>query len=335
MRVCIIGHFNDNIQEGVRNVSKEIAKTLDKKCITVFRVNISMILPWKKINDFHPEIIHFVISPTIGGLVIAKITSYFCRDAKIVISAIHNSLSKNHFFLKYLAPDLMLVQSKESELFFKSLDFPVETVLNGVDVIKFQPINLDQKIILRKQMNFKTDDFILLHLASFTTQRNLSVLSDIIQRERCEILIIGRDHEKVDPTLIDNLKKSGCRIEIKNFENIEEIYNIADCYIFPTNNKSACIETPLSVIEAMSCNLPIISTRFGALPLIFNNSKHGFYFFDNEEDCIKIIKILKQKNNIISTREQVLDLSWENLGEIFIKKYQTLIQSRKSNCSTD
>jgi glycosyltransferase involved in cell wall biosynthesis len=327
MRICIVGHFDDNIQEGVRNVSIEIAKILKKKGVFVLTINISIRIPWKKINDFHPDIIHFVLTPTIGGLFVGKLTAYFCRDAKIVISAIHNSLNRS-YFLRFLRPDLLIVQSKESEFFFNSLGYSTETIPNGVDINKFHPFEPNIKINLREKMDYRPDDFILLHLASFTKERNLSVLSNIIQRENCKILIIGREHEKIDPILVDELEKSGCRIEIKNFERIEEIYNIADCYIFPTIDKKACIETPLSVIEAMSCNLPVISTKFGALPDFFYRSINGLFFVDTEEDYIKFIRLLKLKKISVTTREAVVGYSWENIGDRLIKTYNKLILSK-------
>ena len=327
MKVCIIGHFNEDIQEGVRNVTKELVKNLEKKGISVFPVTISKILPWKKIQNFHPDIIHFVVTPTIGGLLIAKITAYFCNDAEIVISAIHNSIDKRYFFLRYLAPDIIFVQSKESELFYKSLNFSVTVLPNGVDAEKFQPCSFDEKIKLRKRMNFKDDDFILLHLASFTSQRNLNVFKKIKNHETCEVLIIGREHEKIDQELINELEKAGCRIEIKNFQRIEEIFQLADCYVFPTIDRRACIETPLSVLEAMSCNLPVISTRFGALPSIFEKKIDGLFFIDHEDDYVRFIKVIKERTSPISTREFVLKLSWENVSDRMVEKYKDLIQS--------
>ena len=36
--------------------------------------------------------------------------------------------------------------------------------------------------------------------------------------------------------------------------------------MFSTVDPKACIETPLSVLEALSCNIPVITTKFGSLP---------------------------------------------------------------------
>jgi len=65
------------------------------------------------------------------------------------------------------------------------------------------------------------------------------------------------------------LKKYGFRIIDEYVPNIEEIYNLADCYVFPTFKRHNCIDMPLSVMEAMACNIPVISTKFGGLPKIF------------------------------------------------------------------
>ena len=70
---------------------------------------------------------------------------------------------------------------------------------------------------------------------------------------------------------------------------------MSDCYVFPTVHKKACIETPLSVLEAMACNLPIVSTRFGALPTIFNEGS-GLFFTENVEHIPQILLDVKNSN---------------------------------------
>ena len=54
--------------------------------------------------------------------------------------------------------------------------------------------------------------------------------------------------------------------------HLEEIYALSDCYVFPTTDRRYCVEMPLSVLEAMSCNLPMLTTRFGALPGVFEEA---------------------------------------------------------------
>jgi len=52
-------------------------------------------------------------------------------------------------------------------------------------------------------------------------------------------------------------------------KKIEEIYQLSDCYIFPITFEGGGISILLSVLEAMACNLPVVTTKFGGLPAIF------------------------------------------------------------------
>jgi glycosyltransferase involved in cell wall biosynthesis len=107
----------------------------------------------------------------------------------------------------------------------------------------------------------------------------------------------------------DILVKGGCLVWRSYLPNVEEIYALADCYVFPTTHKQNSIEHPLSVMEAMSCDLPVISTRFGALPELFSPGQ-GLYFADTEEEFISSLEAMGTDETVIRTREKVLPYSW-------------------------
>ena len=138
------------------------------------------------------------------------------------------------------------------------------------------------------------------------------------------MIVIGRENESIDKEVVSELQKSGCTVWIKHFPNIEEIYNLSDCYVFPVINKKACIEMPLSVLEAMACNLPVISTRFGALPRVFKEDG-GLFFVEKDRDIINSLKEIKEGDIEIKTREKILPLSWENITKKLERIYNELL----------
>lgn len=323
MKLCLVGHFNSNLDEGVRIVGKSISKELEKYDIKIKNVDISSILNWRDIIYFNPDIIHFLLTPTIKGLLIAKFISTFAPKAKIIVSALHPSVPQCKI-LKFLKPDLILVQSMKSNILFRSIGFTTKFVYNGVDIEKFKPVDGHKRAELRKKYKISDDKFILLHLASLKRERNLDILKKI-QTESNQVLIIGRENESIDDELVAELEECGCLVWIKHFQNIEEIYNLSDCYIFPTIDSKACIETPLSILEAMACNLPVITTKFGAIPDLFNES-NGFFYINQENDIIKLIEDIKNNKIQIDNRKKVYPYSWDNIIIKMVNIYGKLLQ---------
>ena len=62
-----------------------------------------------------------------------------------------------------------------------------------------------------------------------------------------------------------------------------ELLNMADAYILPSYNEGL----PISVLEAMSYELPIISTRVGGIPEILEDGTNGFIMEPGDKKAIK------------------------------------------------
>ena len=62
-----------------------------------------------------------------------------------------------------------------------------------------------------------------------------------------------------------------------------ELLNQADAYILPSYNEGL----PISILEAMSYNLPIISTKVGGIPEILEDGINGFIMEPGDKKAIK------------------------------------------------
>ena len=323
MNICFVGHFTQYPDEGVRNVTIQIVKTLEHNGLNVKKIDMSKISYWREIKVFRPDIIHFILSPTLSGYIIAKFLSFLHPKAKSIISAIQPNVP-NSKFMSLFRPDIVLVQSCESEEVFKSIGCKILFLPNGVDIDKFKPVDAKTKQELRKKYALPVDKFVILHVASLKKERNLDIFKKMQQYEENQVMIIGRTGEKVEVDVMRELQNAGCIVWVKYLPNIEEIYALSDCYVFPTLNRRYAIEMPLSVLEAMACNLPVISTRFGALPRIFDDGD-GLCFVEKEEDFYKGLEEIKNSAMRIKTREKVLPYSWENIAKRLERIYNELL----------
>jgi len=323
MKVGLVGHFSDALDEGVRNVGRSLGNGLESEGIEVRKFTISSSSEWKSLRKFRPDIIHFVLTPTSRGILTTKLISKRNPEAKTVISALHPSLWARRF-LKPLGPDLVLVQSKKSDLLFRSVGFETCFFPNGVDLSKFKPIGEPQIRRLRDEFRVPADSFVVLHLASMRRARNLDIFKAIQREGGNQVIIVGRENEGGSERLARELTEAGCLVWKKHFSNVEAIYNVADCYVFPTIEPKACIETPLSVLEAMACNLPLVTTRFGALPDVFNEGS-GLVFVDDVERMPSILGDIKNNLLNVDTRSLVAPYSWDDLAEGLIEIYNRLL----------
>ncbi|MCM1567461.1 MAG: glycosyltransferase [Dehalobacter sp.] len=327
MKVCLIGHFADTRDEGVRNVGKSLARELEKTSLDVSTLNMSSFSTLKEIFLKRPDIIHFVLSPTGKGIITAKLMSLLSPGSKTIISAVQPAVPQRAIY-KFARPGMVLVQSKDSERLFQSFGYKTGFLTNGVDINKFQPVDDQKKRELRIKYGLPADKFVILHLASIKEGRNLGIFKDLQKDPGNICLIIGRENDHSDEGIINSLNQSGCQVWIKHFSNIEEIYSLSDCYLFPTVEKTACIETPLSVLEAMACNLPVITTKFGSLPEMFAQ-RDGLFFVNGDEDYYRFIDAIKNNGVNVRTRDLIASYSSEEITKKMVMIYEELLNGRR------
>ena len=340
MNICLLGEYSGDLDEGMKKVSSYFAEELSKrhKVLTLDLKNITFDRNfWKVIKSFDPKIIHYIHGPSIKSLMLLKFISIYCRNSKTVVSAMHPRFTRlSEQFIPLFKPDLTLVQSLKSEKIFNKLGYKTEFLPCGVDINKFVPISSMRKEELREKYEIDKKKFVILHIGSIKQGRNVQVFEKL-QIDNNQVIIVGAISPGVDKHVLERLEKSGCIVWTKYFENIEEIYAMSDCYIFPVLDRSDVfgwaiadsIEMPLSVLEAISCNLSIIATRFGALPRAFEEG-NGLFFFEEEGDLINIINTIKKGVNV-KMREQALAYSWDNIS-IKLEKIYLRIMNNGNDC---
>lgn len=324
MKICLVAHFRDNPVKGdigTKNVAYYLSKELSKRH-KILQIDVKDIKSWREIKAFEPQIIHFVLCPSTLGLMVAKSFKIWYKEAKVIMSAPNPSL-RFKMFLPLFKLDLILTQSQYYEELFVKLGFKTKFMPNGVDHQKFLPASKGLKEKLREKYGMDASEFVIMHVGPIIESRNIRVLEKL-QNKGSQVLIIGRIPFEKD--LCESLRDKGCLVWINRFANIEELYKMCDCYVFPTPtmNTTASIDIPLSLLEAMACNLPVISTRFGALPRIFDEGD-GFIFAERNEDFFKGIEKLKNGNLKVKTREMVLPYSWQNIAQRLEEIYRELL----------
>jgi glycosyltransferase involved in cell wall biosynthesis len=332
MKICILGSYSNRSDEGMANVSFNLYQflklTCDKNEIILLDLNdILKFVFWKKFFSFRADILHFIPGPTLQGIALAKILQKIKRS-KLVISATKPDLPG---FFKRIAwlfrPDLIIVQSDKSEEMFKAVKYKTIFIPNGVDTNRFVPVERSRKWKLRKDYGLNEKDFIVLHIGPVRRGRNQVELLSQLEDEKILLIpsITNRSEEEAYKELLRISERSNKRVIIwrKYFPNIEDIYALSDVYVFPVFEKLNSIDIPLSVLEAMSCNLPVITTEFGGLTRVLKTGS-GLFFIERENQLKGIIANIKEGRINVNTREKIMTFSWNTIVLDLLNIYRSL-----------
>jgi len=199
-----------------------------------------------------------------------------------------------------------LSHSMKDEL--AELKINAEVIYTGIETKKFVPTANKDK--LRKKYNIPEDKIIILHVGHIKESRNLELLIDINTKfEHCQSVIVGSTATQQEQNVHKKCTNANVIVINKTIDTIEEIYALSDIYCFPVKVNDGAMETPLSVLEAMSTNLPIISTNFGQLPELFQQD--NYYKYINNINDIDEGMINELTTGICQNRERVSEYTWQ------------------------
>jgi glycosyltransferase involved in cell wall biosynthesis len=333
VRVVLLGDFQGRSDEGMRKLSRALAQRLGQHN-HVLEINTRDALRWetiRRVRDFKPDVIHYLTGPTVRTLLLLALYRRLAGDRVITISsAIRPYFSAwERKCFRALRPSLVLTQSDRWERAFRRSGIPTRFVGNGVDTTAFRPFSLEDKRRLREKYGLPAEGEIVLHVGHLRANRRLETLL-AMQEAGIQTVVVGSPALSDDNALRDRLVAAGSVVICDFLEHVEEIYGCGDCYFFPvldrpteefpsSYNEIGVIDTPLSVLEAMSCNLPIVTTRFGALPRMFP-SVPGVRFFDGSaEDALREVR--SAFGSTSETRRAVLPFDLSRVREAIQNAY--------------
>jgi len=332
MRVCLVGDFSVQLDEGFKNTSHHLARGLENFC-TVVRLNakqMSTAAFWRSLAVAAPDIVHMIAQPTQQSLGFSRLIRLIWPRSLAVISALraeglfpNGRIRQHHRWLFHLTrPDLMLVQSREAEALFEELGCCVAQLPNGVDLERFRPVTQNCKRQLRRDYGLDPDRPVVLHVGHLQKARNLMSL-EALPRAQIQVLVAGSLYMGTDHSLIRQLENAGFHV-LKGYQShVEQLYMLADCYVFPPRPGNS-LTMPLSVLEAMACNLPVISTPFRGLEHAFTEGK-GLRFVQDTDDLLPRVQEMLASPEPPATRQMVSEYSWQAVVDQLAHIYQGLL----------
>lgn len=288
--VCSDGSYvKDLINSGyiIRNISIPRNLNILLICKSIYQL-------YKLFNKERYDIVH---THTPIASIIARIACRLSGVPLVIYTAHGFYFHENMSFLKFnffvllerlagLITDLIFTQSyedKESAVKFNFL--PKEKIFyigNGVDKKKFNPKNIKNSDLIKKNINIPKDSFVIGTICRLVKEKGLieflqavEKISNIYDNVFC--LIIGErlvsDHnESIEKNIIRIKKKLRKKIIfLGNRNDIPEIMSILDLYCLPSWREGM----PRSIIEAMMMGKPVLATNIRGSREVVVNKKTG------------------------------------------------------------
>lgn len=278
-------------------------------------------------RDFKPEAILYVPDANLNGLSMARCGLFRLAAGSLPIGMI--TLQPNSFntpvrmMLCLWKPDILFSQAASSEVALcERYGIRHQLLPPAVDTERFQMVkgSFEKDSLLRKY-GLPQHRKICLHVGHIRQSRNMDWLLQLNLPAEAHLVVVGSTSRFIENDLKGALQKRGVTV-IDNFlPAIEEIYQLADMYLFPVQSSDAAIEMPLSVLEAMACNLPVVTTSFGGLTKHFTNVP-GVYFADTLEIFQKAVSEAIE-SRVCKTRAAVEVLSWQNMAKILYENLRS------------
>jgi len=274
-------------------------------------------------RDFQPEAILYVPDASLNELSLARCGLFRLAAGSIPIGMI--TLQPNSFnmlvrmMLRLWKPDILFAQAVPSkQALYKRYGIRYQLLPPAVDIERFQIVkgNLEKHRLLQKY-GLPQHGKICLHVGHIRQSRNIDWLLQLNLPAEAHLVVVGSTSRFIEKDLKRALQKRGVTVIDSYLPAIEEIYQLADVYLFPVQSPDATIEIPLSILEAMACNLPVVTTSFGGLTKYFTNVS-GFYFADTLETFQKAASEAIEAH-ICKTHAAVQPFGWQNMAKILYK----------------
>lgn len=212
----------------------------------------------------------------------------------------------------------------------------VHLIPNSVDTSRFMPVESSQKDLLRKKLNLPQNATIAIYTGRLVSYKGLPLLLKVwaeIRHKHENILLIlagtgGLDIHNCEDELREYVKVNGFENQVVftgAVQNVPEYLQASDLFVFPTENDAF----PSSIVEAMACGLPVVSTPVGAIKTIITDGKTGLLIQPgNAEQLYQALDIILSNDEMASRLGKAACQSIQDLysAEIVSKKYMTLFQ---------
>jgi L-malate glycosyltransferase len=195
----------------------------------------------------------------------------------------------------------------------------IEVIPNFIDMARFTK----QKKEHFKKAICPNDEKLLIHTSNFRPVKRVKDVVKIFSKVRkaipCKLLLVGDgpDRIKIEQQCRETSFCSDIRF-LGKLDAVEEVLSVADLFLMPSESESF----GLAALEAMACEVPVISTNTGGMPELNINGKTGFLSnVGDVDDMVKNALFILDDKNLGTFKKNALDRAKEFDISLILPRY--------------
>lgn len=289
------------------------------------------------IRRFQPEAIVYVPTAcaTLFSFARARVLHCYARNARTALVTLQprpytavGAFCIRHLVAPrrgHLAPEWVLAQSTRTRNVLRGLGCRARLLPPAVDAARFRPASLAEKGELRARYGVPPSATVVTQVGHLTSERNLDHFLAFQSSRNYDTVVVASTSTPQDAQIKEAFRAAGTMVIDTYVPNIEDIYRLSDLYLFLADSDTAAIELPLSVLEAMACNLLVVSTPFGGLRDFFPAGQ-GLFYWDGQAPLGDLVAAAL--STAPATRALVEPCTWTAAAQTLVR----LLQDSRAPC---
>ncbi|WP_299249603.1 N-acetyl-alpha-D-glucosaminyl L-malate synthase BshA [uncultured Cytophaga sp.] len=213
---------------------------------------------------------------------------------------------------------------KRETLEYFDINRDIAAIPNFIDVSRFRKQKKDHF----KKAICPNDEKLIVHTSNFRKVKRIedviSVFNIVRKTVPSKLLLVGDGPER---GIMENMCRELDICQDVRFlgklDAVEEVLSVADLFIMPSEKESF----GLAALEAMACEVPVISSNVGGLPELNIQGKTGFLSnVGDVEDMAKNAIFVLDKANLQTFRKNALNRAKEFDSNHIVPKYLAYYQ---------
>lgn len=280
---------------------------------------------YSKLKSFNPDVVH---SHMVHSNIIAPVVSYFLRKPCFITA--HNVNEGNKLRMLTLKLVLRIFKPNVSHVSIKGIEFYKANKFCKDAEIYINPISLEKFSSGNKQRNSSVR---WVNVASLTKQKRhdrlIKVFKEYLKKFPLDTLyIIGDGPEKKEISkLVNYYGLQGNISLIGKSNNISGYLKESDYFIMSSDWEGL----PVAIIEALSSQVPVLSTNCGDIDTVIKNGYNGLLSDKTNSSLLTGMLNLRAISNLeyvdyaTNARESVKKFSIQQIKCDLIKRYTSKI----------